>query len=272
MADEPETDDVLDLDEVAQDDQPAAEQGSDNADSEGEGDILVAFGDEDPAQDQPDDSSVIKRLREELRAKNARLREVEQARAAPAAVEVGPKPTLETCDYDDEAYEAALLKWHEDKRNADQQQSAAEQQRQAQQEEWDQAADRYQAQKTSFGAADFDDAETAVQEALGPASAAIAMVADDPAKVVYALGKSPAKLAELAKLKGNPLKLAAAVARLEGQIKVTRRSSPKIDTPVSGSSALPGGTDKQLEKLEREAAKTGDRSALIRYKAELKKK
>lgn len=270
MADEPETDDVLELTEEAQSDQPAEEQGDQQDNQPDAEELVIGFDGEDPDADKPDDSSVIRQLREENRKAKARLRELEQARAAPA-VQVGPKPTLESCDFDEEKFEEALDAWKDDKRKADEHQQTAQQQQKAQQEEWDAAADRYQGLKATLAAPDFDDAEIAVQEALGPVSAAIAMVAEDPAKVVYALGKSPAKLAELAKLKNNPLKLAAAVARMEGQIKVTRRSAPKPDTPVRGSGGLPGGTDKQLERLEREAATSGDRSKLIAYKAELKK-
>jgi len=41
---------------------------------------------------------------------------------------------------------------------------------------------------------------------------------------------------------------------------------------VTGSGKLPGSGDKQLEKLETEAERTGDRTAVIQYKQRAKKR
>jgi hypothetical protein len=53
---------------------------------------------------------------------------------------------------------------------------------------------------------------------------------------------------------------------------VKKRKAPAPDRAQSGSGAMPIDSDKQLEKLEAEAEKTGDRTKLIAYKKKLKAK
>jgi hypothetical protein len=55
---------------------------------------------------------------------------------------------------------------------------------------------------------------------------------------------------------------------LEKDIKVTKRNAPAADTAVRGSTAsaaLPA-SDKELERLEKEADRTNDRSKVIAYR------
>ena len=51
---------------------------------------------------------------------------------------------------------------------------------------------------------------------------------------------------------------------------VKKRKAPAPDRPSSGAARMPGGVDKQLEKLETEAERTGDRTAVIAYRKKLK--
>jgi hypothetical protein len=117
---------------------------------------------------------------------------------------------------------------------------------------------------------DRDEAISSVQSSLDLVQqAVIVKAAADPALFLYALSKSEAKRDELAKIH-DPIKMAAAVARMEGAVKVTKgRKAPDPDRPARGSASMPGGTDKQLEKLEKEADRTGDRTKLIAYKKKL---
>ena len=91
--------------------------------------------------------------------------------------------------------------------------------------------------------------------------------AKNPALVVYALGKNPAKAKELASI-SDPVKFAFAVANLEAQLKVTpRKPKPEPERVLSGSSrAISGTVDSQLERLREEAARTGDMSKVMAYK------
>jgi hypothetical protein len=50
----------------------------------------------------------------------------------------------------------------------------------------------------------------------------------------------------------------------------TRKASTTPETSVRGSGPAPGTGDQHLEKLEAEAAKTGDRTAVIAYKRKMR--
>jgi hypothetical protein len=91
--------------------------------------------------------------------------------------------------------------------------------------------------------------------------------ADNPALVVYALGKNPKKAQELAAIK-DPVKFAFAVAKLEKELKVTnRKGSPCTRTHVRNWSSF-WAVDSTLERLREEAARTGNMTKVIQYKAQ----
>lgn len=260
--------------EVEPDEQPQepSEEQPENPEvnDEGEEETVVSFGDD--AEQQPDDSSTIRHLREKLREKDTRIKELETA-SPPKKVERKPEPTLEGCDYDEEKFKAEWKAWNaEESKVADQQREAAEREK-AVNAEWENDFSTYQQKKTALPFADKDDVTDTVAASLDLVQqAVIVKSADDPALFTYAIGKSPTKLAELAKIK-DPIKFAAAVVRMEGAIKVTtKRKAPEPDRPLSGSGAVPKGDDKELERLEREADRTNDRSRVIAYKRKLKEK
>lgn len=285
-ADRDDEDDTLDLTEdmevdAADPDEDEGQRGDEDADGEsgaevndedGEEETVVSFGEDEADADQPNDSSVIKRLRSELRDAKKRAASAERAAAKPK-VEVGPKPTLADHGYDEDAYEDALDAWKAKKAEADTATEQAEEGQRRAQEAWQRDLTTYEAKKVSLGVADFDDAEETVKTSLNLVQqAVIVKAARDPAALIYALGKSEAKLAELAKF-DDPIKMAAAVALMEGSVKVVkRRKGPAVDRPASGSASMPGGTDKKLEELERKAEKTSDRTELIRYKKQLEER
>ena len=235
---------------------------------EDEGPAQPGFGDDEAAEG---DSSVIRALRE----RNKQLaREVSEARAAvPAApqLELPEKPTLADCDYDEDKFEAALTNYHGALRKIED--AKAEQTRQAEDanRDWQRDMDIFTTRRAALALPDFEDSANAVQAHLSLAQqAVIVKAASDSAAFVYALGRSDARLAELAKIQ-DPIKLAAAIARMEGGIKVVKkRKAPAPDRAASGSGKMPGGSDKQLEKLETEAERTGDRTAIVAYKKRLK--
>jgi hypothetical protein len=66
------------------------------------------------------------------------------------------------------------------------------------------------------------------------------------------------------------VKFAFAAARLEGQTKMERRrAGTSPEGRVTGAAPLSGGSDKTLERLEKEAERTGDRTKLIQYRKKL---
>jgi hypothetical protein len=276
-------DDTLDLteDQIIDDDQDAGSDDEDaggddidatdpDGDGDGEEETVIGFDDADEDADKEGDSSVIRSLRRQLRESKTTIREMQAKTPVAEPIKVGPKPTLADCNYDEEAYETALDTWKADKAKVEEQTAAVEQENRQAQEAWNADLNRYAEQKAKIGVPDYEDAESIVISALNPMQqAVIVKAADNPAAFAYALSKSPSKLTELAKQQ-DPIKLAVAVAKMEGAVKVVKRKKgPAIDKPVSGSGSMPGGTDKQLEKLEKEAERTGNRTDLINYRKKL---
>jgi len=268
VATKPEDDDELELtpDMEVQDppenpdDDPEGDP--ENPDDEGEDTPVVSFEGEEPA---PEENSTVRQMRQALREKDKRIKELEQS-SAPKPIEVGEKPTLAGCDFDEDRFEAELDAYKDRKAAAERQQSSQAEQSRKANEEWQSDLAAFEQKK---GALQFDDRDEAIDNATSALDlvqqAVIVKAAADPALFLYALNKSPAKMAEVAKIQ-DPIKLAAAVARMEGAVKVTTRKAPAPDRPARGSASMPGGVDKQLEELQRKAAKSGDETDLIKYK------
>jgi hypothetical protein len=228
---------------------------------------VVAFEGEEPEAEP--ENSTVRQMRQALREKDKRIKELEQS-SAPKPIEVGEKPTLASCDYDEDKF-AEELEAFKDRESAAKRQSEsqAEQNRRAN-EAWQQDLSAFEQKKAALVLDDRDDMIDTATSALDMVQQAVVVkAAADPALFLYALGKSEAKRAELAKIQ-DPIKLAAAVARMEGAVKVTTRKAPAPDRPLNGSGKMPGGADKELEKLEKKAAATGDRTALIAYRKRIR--
>lgn len=259
---------------AASEQQQGAEAGVEEA---GESDeVVITIGDE-PAPAANDEETQqapqwVKDLRREHREVLRQKRELEkklaekEATSAPAAVQVGEKPTLESCEYDENRYETALTSWHERKRQADDQAAKQRKEQEDAQAAWQERLTSYQTAKGALKVPDFEDAEAVVLAALNQTQHGIIVHgANDPAALTYAIGKNPAKLKELAAIK-DPVKYAFAVARLETQMKVThRKAAPAPERKVGGSAAGATSMDNTLERLRAEADRTGDRSKVTAY-------
>lgn len=212
------------------------------------------------------DSDLVRKLRAEIRERDNRLKTYE----APKTVEIGPKPTFEDCEYDNDKYDEALLQWNQRKSAADNEAKAAAKQREESNRSWQAELQAFETKKAALGAKDFDAAEEAFVSTMSQIQQAVVLQASsDPAKVVYALGKHPEQLAALAAIQ-NPIKLTLAVAALEGKITVNnRRAPPEPESRVRGSAPLSRAVDKTMERLEKEAEKTGDRTAVRQYRQKL---
>jgi hypothetical protein len=268
VATEPDDDqEPLELTEKLEPDEPDEQQdGENNPDPSDDDDeeTVVAFEGEEPEAEP--ENSTVRQMRQALREKDKRIKELEQSNA-PKPIEVGEKPTLAGCDFDDERFEQELDAWKDRKAAADRQQETQAEQNRKANEEWQQDLTAFEQKKGALQFADRDEAiDTAISSLDLVQQAVVIKAAADPSLFFYALGKSETKRAELAKIQ-DPIKLAAAVARMEGAVKVTKgRKAPEPDRPLSGSSKMPGGTDKELEKLQRQAEKSGDETDLIRFK------
>jgi len=274
MADEPE-DDVLDLENQAPQDEgetPEQQEEQKEAESDEDEPPVVVFGEEEPPEEATiPDNSTIRELRKAIKERDKRLAEFERQKQ-PQTIEVGPKPTLAGCDYDEEAFETALDEWKEQDRQAKDQQTAAQQQAKAAQEEWQRDLTAYQTKKATLGFDDVEESEEVVTSKLSQVQQAVIIkAAADPAHFIYGLGKHDSKLTELAGI-NDPIKLAAAVARLEGTMKmIKRKRAPEPEKVVNGTAPHAANVDKELERLEKEADRTGNRTKVIAYKRSLKK-
>lgn len=289
VADHPtdEIDETLQQDDD-EGDKPEDEDQPHDGDTDGEGsetdEVDITIGDESPPseEEQRDQRAPawVGELRKSKREADRRNREltaeVERLKGAgqqPQPVTVGPKPTLEACGYDEAKYEADLTSWHDRKAGA-----AAEEARK--QEAASQADKAWKAQlahhsklKSELKVRDFDEAEANVEDALSVTQRGLIVHgAENSAQIVYALGRNPKTLKDLAAIT-DPVKFAFAVARLETKLKVTpRTTAPLPERQIRGNAPAQGSTDKRLERLEADAVKSGDRSKVIAYKRDLKTK
>jgi len=219
-------------------------------------------------EEEPEETPLIKKLRTELRESQKREAEARKA-VAPAEIVVGKEPDLwDDCEGDPDKYKAELLAWTKRSEQAEQQKRAQAEQGQISQQAFARAHAIYEAKKTTLGVKDFKESEDAVCAALPQViQSAIVQYAQDPAKLVYALGRHPAKLAEIA-AETDPVRQILMLHDLEKKVVAKRKSPPppEADTIQRGSAPIMG-SDKTLERLEKEAARTGDRTKLIAYKS-----
>lgn len=236
---------------------------------------VILLGDEAaPASDDDEGAPQwVKDLRKRARELERENKELKAKGATPPSQPqtLRPKPTLADHDYDEDAYAADVEAWTQEKAADDAAKAKAEEQQRAAQATWQAKLDAFGTAKKALKVPDFDDAEAEVTTKLNAAQQAIIVAyCANPAVVTYALGKRPEKLAELATIE-DPIAFAIAASKLEGNLKVQKRNKPGPEGRVEGSAPLTGGAAKEkLQKLEREAERTGDRTKLIRYRSELR--
>jgi len=236
--------------------------------------VVVSIGEEAPPPEEhtpaPEWVKELRKTNRELQRQNRELQgRLQTAPPEIKPVVIGNKPRLEDHDYDAEAYEEALANWFERKRQADEVNAKQEAEVMNQQKAWQAKLDGYGKAKAELRVKDFEDAEEVAQQVFSITQQGVLLQgADNPALVVYALGKNPAKAKELAEIK-DPVKFAFAVAKLEKDLKVTnRRQAPAPERIISGTGRSSGAVDSTLERLREDAARTGNMTKVIQYKAQ----
>ena len=236
--------------------------------------VVVSIGEEAPPPEEhtpaPEWVKELRKTNRELQRQNRELQaRVQAAPPETKPVVIGNKPKLEDHDYDADKYEEALTSWFERKRQADDVNAKQEAEVMNQQKAWQAKLDGYGKAKAELRVKDFDDAEELAQQVFSITQQGVLLQgADNPALVVYALGKNPAKAKELAEIK-DPVKFAFAVAKLEKDLKVTnRRQAPAPERIISGTGRSSGAVDSTLERLREEAGRTGNMTKVIAYKAQ----
>lgn len=256
---------------------------SDDETSEDE-EFVITVGDEEPEPSDEDDFSGkpappwVKDLRKKEREARKRIKELEaqaqQAKPADKPIEVGPKPKLADFDYDEDQFESAVEQWHERKRQVEQQQAAKQAEEEKAKQAWQTKMQSYEERRQNVASKvrDFEEVEEAAKDKLTATQQGILIhAAENPELILYHLGKNPKKAQELSEIT-DPIQFAFAAAKLDSQMKIqTRKPSTQPERKPSGSAGLSGVVDQKLAQLEAKAAKTGDRTELIKYKKSLQK-
>jgi hypothetical protein len=254
----------------------AGEPEQQQTEDSGEEVVITIKGESPPPEEEEKQAPEwVKNLRKSYRELQREKRELEDKlkMVLPAAeqspVDPGRKPTLEHCDYDSDKFERELEAWFDRKRQADESAAKQRTKQQSEQESWQKKLEGYNQSKTGLKVSDFQDAEETVLESLSVTQQGIILQgAQNPAVMVYALGKNPKKAKELAEIT-DPVQFAFAVAKLETQLSVTRRQLAPPEKRIV-SNGVSGTSSVQLDRLRDEAARTGDFTKVIAFKNQLK--
>jgi hypothetical protein len=244
-----------------------------------EEELIVTIGEETPPQEETDEKRApewVRNLRTKAREQERELRELRKLRDGveqQKQTQLGPKPTLEACDYDADLFERRLDAWKERKAVADRQQAEVKEAEAKRQEYFNSKFEAYSTRKAEVigKIKDFADVEETVLHALDDTQRGVVLAhAKDPALLLYAIGKDEKRLQELAKL-SDPVEFIFAVARMETQMRTQSRKPQSAPEKSVKGSASTTGSDKRLDQLYDEAARTGDLNKVRAYKASLKK-
>ena len=269
---EQDVEEELEIEDAAIDEVDEGEPEAEEAESEEPDEIVVSIdGEEPPPQEEQAAPEWVRELRREHRELKKRNRELEsrvnQSTETNPVVSLGPKPNLEALDYDTEKYEQSLADWYERKRLVDDQQGQARRTEEEQQQAWNAKLEGYVEAKTKLKVRDYDDAEEVAQQMFNVVQQGVVIQgAENPALVIYALGKNPKKAKELAAI-DDPVKFAFAVAKLESNLKIgNRKAATQPERTVSATAPSSGAVDSTLERLREEAARTGNMDKVMAYK------
>lgn len=226
---------------------------------------------EEPEQKEKHEAGWLREIRKtnkKVLKENKELK-AELEKFKPKAPSLGPKPTMESCEYDSDLYEQRMDAWHAEKAKVEEHTRKIKAAEESEQREYLDRLNTYQEKKRQLKVRDYDEAESTVEEMFDVTQQNVIIdAAKNPALVVYALGNNPGKAASLAKIK-NPVRFAYELASLEASLKVGKRK-PKTapEKTITGTGSISGTTDSTLDRLREEAARTGDMTKLMAYKRE----
>lgn len=238
--------------------------------------IVVSIEGEEPEEEEPKQAPTwVKELRKshrELVRKNRELEDKLRATIAPVeTVQLPKKPTLEDFNWDPDKYEASLADWFEKKRKFEAEEEKKKENERKANESWQNRLAGYETAKKELKVPDYEDAEAAVLSSMNSVQQGIIVKgASNPALVIYAIGRNPAKLKELSEVV-DPIDFAFKIAQLEGKIKSMPRKAPPPEKTISSDAAKSGVVDSTLERLRAEAEKTNDYTKVNAYKTAKKK-
>lgn len=211
----------------------------------------------------------VKTVRDQNKALKKELQELRAKVQSPAqTVDLRPKPTLAECNYDEVKFAESLEAWHEEKRvKVDEPKLRAQREQEAADRELRERQAKYNRDKAALKVRNFSEAEENVTSALSDVQQGLLLELARPEVAVYVLGTRPKLLEELASL--TPAKFAIRMGKLEAELSIERKSrasAPEARVPRSAGAGSVLNSEaayrRELARLEVEADKTGDRTAI----------
>lgn len=217
----------------------------------------LRVGDEEIPLTEEDDDHVdgqpapqwVKDLRKNNREKDKELRELRrqlelvQSRPAEQQLQqqtdvIPPKPTLESCEYDEEAFEQAMTDWHEKKSRAEQQKQQQERQQQENIQKFQQRLQKHQERATKLPVKDYRETEEIVRRELPVIQQEILIHAADEGSelIAYALGKNP-QLRQRVAAETDPIRAAFLLGQISKQVSL----APKPKKAIKPEPEVRGG-------------------------------
>lgn len=265
-ASQPEVEQEEQQEESAQPEQEGGEQGEQGEESTDKQEYSLQVGDEEIPLGESDEEidgkpapQWVKDLRKgfkEQQKENRELkRQLEQIQSNPADQQaqsetVPPKPTLETCEWDEERFEQELTAWHEKKSRVEQAKQQQEKQQQEAVKRFQQRLEAHKERASKLPVKDYAEMEEIVRAEVPDLHKEILIHAADEGSelIAYALGKNPQLRQRLA-AEPDPLRAAFMLGQLSKQVKLAPKAkqTPRPEPEVRGGGANP--RNDELSKL-----------------------
>ncbi|MFJ5981964.1 phage capsid protein [Enterobacter cancerogenus] len=242
--------------EKVQESEAKAETENEQAEEQPE-EYSLRVGDEEIPLTEEDDDHVdgqpapqwVKDLRKNNREKDKELRELrrqlEQVQSRPAEQQpqqqtdvIPPKPTLESCDYDEEAFEQAVTDWHENKIRVEQTKQQQQRQQQENIQKFQQRLQQHNERATKLPVKDYRETEEIVRRELPVIQQEILIHAADEGSelIAYALGKNP-QLRQRVAAETDPIRAAFLLGQISKQVSL----APKPKKAIKPEPEVRGG-------------------------------
>ncbi|MGQ6073362.1 phage capsid protein [Serratia sp. IR-2025] len=219
-------------------------------------DYSLQIGDEEISLNPEEDDHIdgqpapqwVKELRKgfkETQKENRELRrQLEQIQSKPAEAQqpqsdvIPPKPTLESCEYDEAAFEQAMTDWHEKKGRAEQIQQQQQRQQQESQQRFQQRVEAHKQRAAKLPVKDYQEMEEIVRSEVPDLHKEIIIhCADEGSELIaYGLGKSQ-QLRQRVAAETDPIRAAFLLGQISQQVKL----APKPKKAIKPEPEVRGG-------------------------------
>ncbi|MEU4618325.1 hypothetical protein AB0H55_48865, partial [Streptomyces umbrinus] len=210
-------------------------------------DYSLQIGDEEISLNPEEDDHIdgqpapqwVKELRKgfkETQKENRELRrQLEQIQSKPAEAQqpqsdvIPPKPTLESCEYDEAAFEQAMTDWHEKKGRAEQVKQQQQRQQQELQQRLTERLTKHQERAAKLPVKDYREMEDIVRQEIPVIQQEILIHAADEGSelVAYALGKNQ-QLRQRVAAETDPIRAAFLLGQISQQVKLAPKPKKAI--------------------------------------------